>query len=284
MNPPQPPPLPALPNPPPPPPETPAWKRFITPLAALLLIVAKFSSKLKFFLLPAMKFLPAILKTGGSMVVTIWLYAMMWGWRFAVGFVLLIFVHEGGHLIAARWCGLNVGAPVFIPFMGAMIALKEAPRNAWIESIVGIGGPVAGLAGSLVCHAIYAATQHPLWLALAYTGYFLNLFNLIPLTPLDGGRIVAALSPWLWLPGLGVLVWLMFEHGPNIVLIFILIAALPQVWRLFWSKTDDERRYYELAPRQRVVMGASYFGLSALLFHQMHGSMSTLQSLGHWSH
>lgn len=264
-------------------PETPNWKRFLTPVIAVLAIVAKFFAKLKFLILPFLKFIPAILKTGGSMIVTIWLYAMMWGWPFAVGFVLLIFVHEGGHLIAARWCGLNVGAPVFIPFMGAMIALKEAPRNAWIEAVVGIGGPVAGMAGALACHFIYTMTHHPMWLGLAYTGYFLNLFNLTPITPLDGGRIVTALSPWLWIPGLGILVWMMFEHGPNIVLIFILIASLPQVWRLFWSRTHEERRYYELPPSQRVIMGVSYFGLAGFLFYQMHNAMTALQEMGHWS-
>lgn len=271
-------------QPPPPPPAPPAWKRFLTPIIAALAIGAKFFAKLKFLILPVLKFVPVILKTGGSMIVTIWLYAMMWGWKFAVGFVLLIFVHECGHLVAARWCGLNVGAPVFIPFMGAMIALKEAPRNAWIESVVGIGGPVLGMAGALVCHNIFTLTHDPMWLALAYTGYFLNLFNLTPITPLDGGRIVAALSPWLWLPGLGLLVWFMFDRGPNLVLIIILIAALPKVWGLFWSKTDEERRYYELAPGQRLIMAASYFGLAGFLFYQMHNSMMELQEMGHWSH
>lgn len=265
-------------------PGTPNWKRFITPLIAALAIGAQLFGKLKFFILPALKFIPVILKTGGSMIVTIWLYAMMWGWPFAVGFVLLIFVHEGGHLVAARWCGLNVGAPVFIPFMGAIIALKEAPKNAWIEAIVGIGGPVAGTAGALLCHNVYVLTHEPMWLGLAYTGYFLNLFNLTPITPLDGGRIVAALTPWLWIPGLGMLVWFMFDRGPNFVLIIILIASLPQVWKLFWSKTDEERRYYELLPRQRIIMGVGYFGLAGFLFYQMHNSMSELQNLGHWSH
>src|ERR1043165_4559958 len=129
------------------------------------------------------------------MVLTMWLYATMWGWKYAVGFVLLLFIHEDGHLIAARSMNLKVGAPVFIPFMGAFIALKEAPRNAWIESVVGIGGPLAGGAAGGLCHVWFFVTHEPLWLALAYSGYFLNLFNLIPISPLDGGRIVTALSP-----------------------------------------------------------------------------------------
>jgi Zn-dependent protease len=131
------------------------------------------------------------------MFISIWAYALFLGWQFAVGFVLLIFVHECGHLIAAKKVGLKVTTPAFIPFMGALITLREAPRNAWIEAQVGIGGPLLGTVGSAVCVGIYYLTGNPLFMALAYTGFFLNLFNLAPISPLDGGRIVTALSPWL---------------------------------------------------------------------------------------
>jgi Zn-dependent protease len=213
-----------------------------------------------------------------------WVYTMFFGWKYAVGFVLLILVHESGHLIAARWCGLKVGAPVFIPFMGAFIALKEAPPNAWIEAIVGIGGPVAGTVGAIVCHNVFTITQDPIWLALAYSGYFLNLFNLIPAGFMDGGRIVNAISPWLLLPGLGVLVWFMVEFGPNFLLILILLLALPKVWRLFWSRTPEEQMYYELAPAKRMIMGVCYFGLAGLLFYQMQSVMEELAAMGQWRH
>jgi hypothetical protein len=118
-----------------------------------------------------LKFLLIFLKTGGSMLLMIWLYAHQWGWPFAVGFVLLILVHECGHLLVARAFGLKVGAPIFIPFMGAFIALKEAPRDAWMEAWVGIGGPLLGSLGALACAGLYAATHHPLYLALAYSGF-----------------------------------------------------------------------------------------------------------------
>ena len=114
------------------------------------------------------------------MILSIGAYAMMWGVWFAVGFVLLIFIHECGHLVAARNCGLKVGAPVFIPFMGAIIALKDAPRNAWIEAQVGIGGPLLGTLGAAICEGIFVVTGNPMFRALAYTGFFLNLFNLPP--------------------------------------------------------------------------------------------------------
>src|SRR5581483_6018334 len=122
-------------------------KKAAGPLAVLGALLAKF----KLALLPVLKFLPVILKTGGTMFVSIWFYAMNWGWWFALGFVLLIFVHECGHLIAAKRLGLKVGAPVFIPFMGALIALKEAPKNAWVEAQVGIGGPLLGTFGAVIC-------------------------------------------------------------------------------------------------------------------------------------
>src|SRR5258706_528708 len=145
-------------------------KKLLAPLAVVGVLFVKLFAKLKFVLLPVLKFLPVILKTGGTMILTMWVYAMMWGAWFAVGFVLLIFVHECGHLLAAKRLGLKVGAPVFIPFMGALIALKEAPRNAWIEAQVGIGGPLLGTIGAAVCEGIYQLTGNLLFRALAHTG------------------------------------------------------------------------------------------------------------------
>src|SRR5438093_13581133 len=231
-------------------------------LGALLL-------KFKTLLLPVLKFLPILLKTGGSMFLTIGLYAMAWGWWFALGFVLLIFVHECGHLLAAKRVGLKVGAPVFIPFMGAFIALKEGPRNAWIEAQVGIGGPLLGTAGAAVCDGLYQVSGNALFRALAYIGFLLNLFNLAPLGFLDGGRIVTALSPWLWLVGLGVVGALLFTHF-NFLLLLILLMSLPRLFSLFRRRTAEEARYFEVTARQRFTMAALYFGLVAFLVFAMH--------------
>src|ERR1700733_9047316 len=130
-----PPPLPPgfEPQPPPEPPRNSGFKKAAGPLAALGVLLAKF----KALLIPAIKFLPAILKTGGTMFLSIWIYARFWGWQFAVGFVVLIFVHECGHLIAAKLLGLNGSAPMFIPFVGALLTLRQMPRNAWMEALVG---------------------------------------------------------------------------------------------------------------------------------------------------
>ncbi len=250
-------------------------------IAAVGVLVLKFGAKLKFLLGPILKLFPLILKTGGTMLISIGVYASMWGWKYAVGFVLLIFVHECGHLIAAKKFGLKVGAPVFIPFMGASIALKEAPRNAWIEASVGIGGPLLGSAGALLVHAAGERLELPILIALAWTGYWLNLFNLTPIGTLDGGRIVTALSPWLWIPGLAIMGYMAFTHA-NVIIWLILALSVPRIVSLFRKKTEAEQRYFEVTPAQRWQMGAMYFGLIAGLVFMMEASHRQLDHVrGH---
>ena len=249
-----------------------AWDRIkqaLAPIGLALLFVAKFFGKVKFLVMPVLKFLPVIVKTGGTMILSIGFYAMSWGWQYAVGFVLLIVIHECGDLVVARRFVLNVGAPVFIPFMGAFIALKDAPKNAWMEAWVGIGGPLFGAAGALACDFIYVGTGNELFRALAYSGFFLNLFNLAPIGFLDGGRIATVLSPWLWIVGLVILTAMAVLH-PNFIVILILIMSLPRIWFLFRAKTDEEKRYFEVTPAQRWIMAGLYFGLAALLVIGMH--------------
>ena len=249
------------------PPKPTRWQRLtkaLGPVGVVLVMIVNFFAKLKFLLLPILKFGLPVLKTGGTMILSIWVYGMNWGWPFAVGFVLLIFVHECGHLIVARQFGLKVGAPVFIPFMGAFIALKDAPHNAWVESCVGIGGPLLGSLGAALCEVLFRVTGQPIYHALAYTGFLLNLFNLMPHGFLDVGRIATALSPWLWVIGLVILAALIFAH-PNFLLILILIMSLPRVWSLFRAKTDEEKRYFEVTAEQRSTMAVLYFGLVVVL-------------------
>jgi Zn-dependent protease len=255
--------------------ENPIKKALVT-LGVIGVLVLKFFAKLKFLLLPLLKFLPVLLKSGGSMLLMIWVYAQMWGWKWGVGFVVLLLLHECGHLVAARMFGLKVGAPVFIPFMGAFIALKEAPRNAWIEACVGIGGPLLGSAAALLCHALGFALDAPLLISLALTGYFLNLFNLTPVGMLDGGRIVTALSPWLWLPGFALLGWMAWTH-PNIILWLMLILSLPRVFSLFRKRDEETERFFEVTPHQRWAMAGMYFGLVAALVFGMHVVQQELQ-------
>src|SRR5258707_1722793 len=140
-------------------------KKTLGPVAVVGVVIAKFFAKLKFFILPALKFLPLLLKSGGTMLILIWAYALFYGWKFAVGFVLLLFLHECGHLIVAKKFGLPASAPVFIPFMGAFILLKDQPRNAWMEACVGIGGPLLGSLGALACNSLGEIFNMPLLIA-----------------------------------------------------------------------------------------------------------------------
>ena len=130
-------------------------------------------------------------------------YSLFWGWTFAVGFVLLLFVHEMGHVIQLRREGIKASAPMFVPFLGrgdqrhVAAATTRSPRPAW-----GSPGPILGTLGAAVCLAIGEATNSDMLRALAYVGFFLNLFNLLPVVPLDGGRAMAAMAPWMWFLGL----------------------------------------------------------------------------------
>jgi Zn-dependent protease len=258
-------------------------KKTLAPLAVIGVMIAKFFAKLKFFIVPALKFLPILLKSGGTMLLMIWVYTAMWGWKFGVGFVLLLLVHECGHLIVAKKFGLKVGAPVFIPFMGAFIALKEAPRNAWMEACVGIGGPMLGSLGALVCNSLGEIFDAPVFIALAWFGYFLNLFNLTPVGMLDGGRIVTALSRWLWIPGFALLVWFGWKY-PNFVVWLMVFLSLPRIVSLFRKRTEEEKRYYEVTPMQRWTMSILYFGLIATLLFAMQLAQNDLHKHGVRAH
>src|SRR5688572_16948495 len=162
----------------------------------------------------------ALLKTGGSMLVSIVVYAglMLLGGMpllpallMSSGIVILILVHELGHVAAMRYYGLSASPPIFIPFVGALINLRQRPQNAKVEAIVGIGGPITGTVGALACYGLYLALPdgspgQEMTKFLAYAGFLLNLFNLLPVPPLDGGRITAALNPKIWMLGVGGLV------------------------------------------------------------------------------
>ena len=258
-------------------------KKTLGPVAVAGVVIAKFFAKLKFILLPALKFLPIILKSGGTMLLMIGVYTAMWGWKFAAGFVLLLLVHECGHLLVAKKFGLKVGAPVFIPFMGAFIALKEAPKNAWIEACVGIGGPMLGSLGALLCNALGEIFNAPIFIALAWFGYFLNLFNLTPVGMLDGGRIVTAMSRWLWLPGFALLLWFGWSY-PNFIVWLMIFLSLPRVVSLFRKRTEEEQRYYEVTPAQRWTMSILYFGLILTLIFGMHLAQRDLHEQGIRAH
>lgn len=213
-----------------------------------------------------------VLTTSGTMLISVVAYSWIFGWQYAVGFVALIFVHEMGHYIAARRRGLAVGAPTFIPFVGAWINMKEMPRDAETEAYVGMAGPLVGATGALMCFYAARATDSQLLLAIAYSGFFLNLFNLIPLSPFDGGRISAAISPKLWLVGAPMLIALFF-YRPSPLLVLMALIAAPQVWKVIrGTTTDEERAYYLTSAQTRFNYAMTYFALAgflAIMCHQL---------------
>lgn len=200
------------------------------------------------------------LTTGLSMMLMIIVYTYMYGWKYAIGIVLLLFIHEMGHLTASRRLGIDTSLPMFIPFIGAIIQMKEAPKDAKTESIVGIAGPVFGALGAFICLFIGEMVHSALLLALAYFGFLLTVFNLIPAHPLDGGRIVTAISLKLWIIGIPVMLFFsLYFFNPIGILISIL--AIKKAWEV-WKDRDNP--YYNTDQGFRFKMGFSYFLLFAL--------------------
>src|SRR5215212_11429246 len=247
----------------PPAPPKPGWKRAAGVLAAAGVLLVKFGTKLKglLFLLPKLK----LFSTSFSMLISIGAYALIWGWRFAVGFVLLLLVHEYGHVLQLRREGIKATAPMFIPFLGAFVGMKEMPPDAAAEARVGLAGPVLGSLGCLVPLAIYLATGSEMFLALAFVGFFLNLFNLMPVLPLDGGRAMAVLSPWLWVLGFAMLIGATIAF-PNPIMPLILILGGFETFRRFRARRSPEsQRYARVPPRTRAAVAAVYAGLAVAL-------------------
>ena len=222
-----------------------------------------------------------VLLSGGSMLLSLVIYGQLFGWRYAAGFILLLFIHEMGHFLAAKQRGLEVGLPTFIPFVGAWINLKEQPRDVETEAYVGFAGPLLGSVAALGCYYMGRHTGEDIWLALAYIGFLLNLFNLIPLSPLDGGRIVAIISPKIWLIGFPLLV-AFFIYRPNPLLLLIALIAAPQLWSVLKGEHQQSlpEGYYQVPLEQRLQYGCYYLALLAFLAamsHDVHLMLGHLQ-------
>jgi Zn-dependent protease len=238
-------------------------KKLGGPLAAAALILAKLGTKAKVLLvaLPKLK----LFTTSASMLVSIVAYQLIFGWPFAVGFVLLLLLHEMGHVIQLRREGVEASAPMFIPFLGAVISAKSLGKDAAAEARVGLAGPILGTIATLVPLGLWLATGEDFWRALAYIGFFLNLFNLLPVVPLDGGRAMAALSPWVWFAGFaGLIVLTLFFPNP-ILLLVILFGGL-ESWRRWKGRNSPESQaYHDIPTRTRVYVAATYLLMAGLL-------------------
>lgn len=244
-------------------------------LAAILILVLSKGKTILALLFSALKFLKLghvalilskIMTTAGTMLLSVVFYAQLWGWRYALGFVVSILVHELGHVFVAWRLGMPVTAPIFIPGMGALILQKRAAKSAWEEALIGIGGPIGGTLAGVAFLIAGWSMDSPLLTAIAYTGFLINLFNMIPIMPMDGGWIVGAVSPRLWAFGLAGLVAL-YVSGTvgNPLLLFLILLSLPRLWDGIRKGRAGLPYAVGVSGAQRAIMGLSYLGLSALL-------------------
>ncbi|MDA8192376.1 MAG: site-2 protease family protein [Thermaerobacter sp.] len=213
---------------------TPQWTAIYEPVDATPAAPARTSRLRKFGTLivgAAIKFKALIML--GSLFFTMLVYGMVFGWKFAVGLVLLIAIHESGHVWANRRRGIPATLPIFIPFLGALIQLKQFPKNAADEAFIGIMGPVFGLGATLAATLLAFLTNSPAMLAIASVGFLIHVFNLMPVLPLDGGRTVGFWRWKAWIPGIvGAFTILFynpvtnrFQIDPVMLLIVVLIIA-----------------------------------------------------------
>lgn len=220
----------------------------------------------------------AILKTGGSLLLNIPFYGMVMhglpmfgqpGWMHSMllglGFLVLILIHEFGHVLAMKYYRLSASPPVFIPFLGALINLRQQPPNAKVEAIIGIGGPALGTVGAIACFLLAIWFRSTDLMVLAMLGIVINLFNMIPVPPMDGGRIMAAVSPWTWILGVVMLfVGVIAGTLPMFLPILVLFMAMP---RIIDTLARGRRRssYYQISRRATWTIGIAYVLLTGIL-------------------
>ena len=240
-------------------------------LAAVVAFLAKFKAVL--LVLPKLK----VFTTVGTMLVSVAAYSFVFGWPFAAGFVILLLVHEMGHVIQLRREGVKASAPMFIPFLGAVISARSLGRNALSEARVGLAGPILGSVGAAACILVWHATGSDLWRALAFTGFFLNLFNLLPVVPLDGGRAMAAMAPWMWFAGFAAMIPLALIFPNPVILLILLFAGFETYkrWRLRRAGGAQQQAYYKVSRLDRALVAAVYLSLIALLVVGMHATALT---------
>lgn len=240
-------------------------------LVALGLAAAKFKGLLA--LLLSFKWLliaPKLLFSFGSMFLSVWLYAQWFGgWKIGIVFVLMILVHELGHFLTWRNFGVNAALPVFIPGLGAFVSAP--PTGTPAQNVAAaLAGPIFGVAAAAVCWGYAFALGEPslapqarFWTGCAYIGFFLNLFNLIPIPPFDGGAIAGAIDGRLWIVGIVLLgAWvLLVGHSVFgiVILLLLLVVAVPRVLAVLRGQVDP--RGSGLLPIQRTVTFAAYIAL-----------------------
>ncbi len=221
---------------------------------------------------------------GFSAIFSVAVYSLFFGWYFAIGLVLLLFIHEMGHAVVMKLKGIPIGGIIFIPLLGAAVIMRRMPKNARDEAEVGIAGPVAGALAACVCLVLAHAYPGTIWAPLAYFGFFINLFNLIPIVPFDGGRVLAAVDRRIWIVGfIGLLafeIWSWINGSFSIFLLFFIVMAATQLWSRRSVNSPEAKAYYNTPLGERIVLGLAYFGLAAVLVLGMTFSHGLIYGLG----
>lgn len=236
------------------------WKKRFGPLGVVIVILVKFKSvvllaltKAKFLIFGLTK-----LKTILSMLAFLGVYWGLYGWKWALGFVVAIYIHEMGHVWALKQFGLRASSPMFIPFFGALVSLYESPANVGQDARIGLAGPIWGT-GAAIAFALPALVTHDgIWLAIAHTAAYLNLFNLLPVWQLDGGRGFRALDKQQRLMLLGLMLVLWYLSGSGL----FLILSLGALYRIFLAKDfarePDQGAFVQFAGLLTMLGGLLY--------------------------
>lgn len=208
-------------------------------LMALFVIVGKSAKFAKLYkLMKLMKFTKLLL-TFCTMALSAFVYSIQLGPWFAIGFVLMLFVHEMGYVVAMHKKGYKTSPPIFIPMLGAVI-FAPAFKSAEDEAYIGIGGPLLGGLAALATFLLWLILpgKHELLLMVSFTATYLNLFNLIPIRPLDGGRVTHVVGTWFKWVGVSLLLaFSVYIRQPSILLIWILVLSDLSIDRVmkFWA-------------------------------------------------
>jgi Zn-dependent protease len=211
-----------------------AWKKWLAKLGPIGTFLLVTLSKFKLLLLGLTK-----LSTLASMLAFFAVYWSLFGWRFALGFVMSIYIHEMGHVMALRRYNIAASAPMFIPFVGAIVRMKQYPGNVGEDARVGLAGPIWGLGSAIAAWLAAIATGLPIWYAIAYTAAWLNLFNLLPIWQLDGGRGFRALTrkQRAIAGGVAVAMWAVTHQT---ILLFIGLGAAYRLFSRDYPAEDDD--------------------------------------------
>jgi Zn-dependent protease len=194
-------------------------------------------------------------------VVAFWLWTG--SWELGVGIVALLFIHEMGHFIVIRAKGLPASLPVFIPLVGAYVTMRQMPRSVRDEAEIALAGPIAGGLAGLVCLLAYQYTGDRTLINLAYLTFLINLLNLVPVSPLDGGRVVGAISRWFWPLGL-VALGVAYFYTQNWILLLVAVFGFAQTVARF-TTARSRNPYYRISLGARLYVTVLYFGLAGAL-------------------